>query len=322
MTTLKALFPMLFEQLPVPAAVFRETAEGPSLVTGNRLYRALSPAADPEMIRQVSAERSPLRTGGGLAGWLAVYQPLLAADGLCAVLCCWQEESLTEGIPESYIGLVSHELKAPVTALQAGLQLLQKQAEGPPAALILENCSRQLLRLRSLIDGFLDAGRLGGGPLYLAPSEFSLDDLLEEVLHLHSETLEQHRLRVLARGDARVRADREKIASVIGNLVSNAVKYSPRGSLIELSCFRSGQVVRFSVRDQGIGISPADQARIFDRHYRAAHTGVPGHGLGLYLSAEIIRRHGGALWVNSEPGKGSAFQFCLSAVARQLEYAS
>jgi signal transduction histidine kinase len=101
---------------------------------------------------------------------------------------------------------------------------------------------------------------------------------------------------------------------VVSNLVSNAIKYSPRGKLIGIRCQVSGGMVIVSVKDEGMGIKPQDLGQIFDRYYRVetSHTRhISGFGIGLYLSAEIIKRHDGEIWVESESGKGSKFYFSL-----------
>jgi signal transduction histidine kinase len=111
-----------------------------------------------------------------------------------------------------------------------------------------------------------------------------------------------------------VYADRDKIGQVITNLISNAVKYSPRGKLVEIICKRIGDNVQVSVRDEGMGIRTTDKDRLFDRFYRveSTHTqNISGFGIGLYISAEIIRRHRGQIWVDSEKGVGSTFFFNL-----------
>ncbi|WP_186292795.1 sensor histidine kinase [Mucilaginibacter corticis] len=111
-----------------------------------------------------------------------------------------------------------------------------------------------------------------------------------------------------------IAADRDKISSVISNLVSNAVKYSDKGKTVTVSCSFSPVSVTVSVKDEGMGIAPEDTDKIFDRYYRVKteHTQhIAGFGIGLYLSAQIVQLHGGRIWVESETGKGSTFYFSL-----------
>lgn len=114
---------------------------------------------------------------------------------------------------------------------------------------------------------------------------------------------------------AMVCADRDKIASVISNFISNAVKYSPGEKVIRAGCTVDNGEVTVSVRDEGMGIKQEDLEKIFDRYYRVEsnHTqNIAGFGIGLYLSAEIIQCHGGKVWAESEPGAGSTFYFSLA----------
>ncbi|QEM05046.1 hypothetical protein DIU31_016555 [Mucilaginibacter rubeus] len=111
-----------------------------------------------------------------------------------------------------------------------------------------------------------------------------------------------------------VSADQDKIGSVITNLISNAVKYSPKGKDVEIKCEVVDHWAQVSVKDKGIGLKPADQDKVFDRYYRVESSNtqhISGFGIGLYLSAEIVHRHEGEIWVKSESGHGSTFYFSL-----------
>jgi two-component system, OmpR family, sensor histidine kinase VicK len=113
-----------------------------------------------------------------------------------------------------------------------------------------------------------------------------------------------------------VNADRDKIGHVISNLLSNAVKYSPKKMDIEVQCELIDNLAQVSVKDEGMGIKPHHLEKLFEPYYRVEthHTQhISGFGIGLYISAEIIKRHGGRLWVTSESGKGSTFFFSLPA---------
>jgi signal transduction histidine kinase len=113
--------------------------------------------------------------------------------------------------------------------------------------------------------------------------------------------------------------DPDKVRQVLTNFVDNAVKYSPDGGLVELELSRRDHAVRFSVSDQGLGIAPSDQRRIFDKFYRVDPNltrGVGGTGLGLYISRELMRRMNGTIWVESREGEGSRFSFELPVATR------
>ncbi|RZK33150.1 MAG: ATP-binding protein [Pedobacter sp.] len=136
--------------------------------------------------------------------------------------------------------------------------------------------------------------------------------LLQEIDEEFNVVLNSHHI-ITKTEEIFINADREKIGQVINNFISNAVKYSPIGSTIEISCTISNGAAVVAVRDEGIGIMPDDQHHLFERYYRVMNQPqtVSGFGIGLYLCAEIIKRHHGRIWLESEMGKGSTFYFSL-----------
>ena len=141
-----------------------------------------------------------------------------------------------------------------------------------------------------------------------------MNALLNEVMEEGMLITTSHNVVVLPCPMIFVKADRDKIGQVINNFLSNSLKYSPTGKNIEISCKEVNDNVQVSVTDEGMGIKPQDQKKLFDRYYRIENMetqNISGFGLGLYLSAEIIRRHNGKVWIESEIGKGSTFYFSL-----------
>jgi signal transduction histidine kinase len=178
----------------------------------------------------------------------------------------------------------------------------------------MENASRQVKKMTSMINSFLNISRLESGQLLIEKEPFRLDELLRETLEETKLTVSSHIFSLNECNDITVNADRDKISSVISNLISNAVKYSPRGKLIHIRCQTEGKMVVVSVKDEGIGIKASEIDRVFDRYYRVENRDlrhISGFGIGLYLSAEIIKRHDGKIWAESESGKGSTFYFKL-----------
>jgi two-component system sensor histidine kinase VicK len=142
--------------------------------------------------------------------------------------------------------------------------------------------------------------------------------LLLEVVEESELTMSTHVVHTNTCDSITVYADRDKISSVVSNLLSNAVKYSPKGKNIYVNCELTNNMARVSVRDEGMGIKPEDALKLFERYYRVEASDtqhISGFGIGLYLSAEIIERHDGKIWVESEIGKGSTFYFSLPVVA-------
>ena len=172
----------------------------------------------------------------------------------------------------------------------------------------------QTKRMISLINGFLNVSRLESGKLELKKQAFDLSALVSTEVEEIQLTAANHNFTLIADEAIIVYADKEKIASVITNLLSNAVKYSLKNKNIVVRCISENGHAVLSVQDSGIGIKANDLPRIFDRYYRAEgeHTKhVSGFGVGLYLSAEVIRHHGGEIWVESEPAQGSTFYCSL-----------
>lgn len=216
-----------------------------------------------------------------------------------------------------FIGMVSHELKTPLTSLTAIVQILQgKVSKNEDGFMInaLDKANNQVKKMTVMINSFLNISRLESGKIHLVKQDFNLDELIIEVIAEAELTMPTHLVTLIPSGTITVNADRDKIGSVISNLLSNAVKYSPRGKQIEVQCERIDHHVIVYVKDQGMGIREEDIEKIFERYYRVQSSHreqIAGFGIGLYLSAEIIERHGGRIGVNSEVGKGSSFWFAL-----------
>ena len=171
--------------------------------------------------------------------------------------------------------------------------------------------------MTALINGFLNVSSFEAGKIYLNVEAFMIDDLLEEIVDDVLMTNTNHNIILKPGPSLLIHGDRDKIGQVANNFINNAIKYSPKGTTIALACKSSNDLVEVSIKDEGVGIEPADQVKLFDRFYRvdnALTKTTSGFGLGLYLSAEIIRKHGGEVWVESEPGKGSTFFFNLPVI--------
>ena len=227
------------------------------------------------------------------------------------------EKKLDETRKSDFIGMVSHELKTPLTSLTAITQFVHdklKNNDDKFLANAMGKANQQVKRMTSMINGFLNISRLESGKIYIEKQEFDMESLISDVIDDASLTTDTHVIRFEKCRLAPVNADREKISSVISNFISNAIKYSPKGKHIEVACTtKDGQVI-VSVKDEGMGIKAEDLDKIFDRYYRVESNRmrhISGFGIGLYLSSEIIERHDGKVWVESEPGSGSTFYFSL-----------
>ncbi len=230
------------------------------------------------------------------------------------------EQKQDEIRKNDFIAMVSHELKTPLTSLKGYMQLLtakNRKNEDGFTFQALEKGNAQITKMTNMINGFLNVSQLEAGKIYLNKQVLPLNDLMDEIVEEISITTQNHYIIIRPCPIISVNADQEKIGQVINNFLSNAVKYSPRGKNIELSCKEVNGWVQVSVKDEGIGINAADIDKLFDRFYRVDNPNtqnISGFGIGLYLCSEIIQRHNGKIWVESEPGKGSVFHFSLPMI--------
>lgn len=221
---------------------------------------------------------------------------------------------------EELVGVISHELKTPVAVIQAYLELLQRRAEREERASDLEvlgHVSVQTTRMLAMIEELLDVQRIDAGVLRLETSSFDLADLASRTAAALQLTTGDHRIAVETPASLAITADARRVEEVLTNLLQNAIKYSPAGGTITVRVEQQEADALIEVIDQGIGIAPEEQARIFDRFYRARgagerlHQGHHGLGLGLYIARELVERHGGRIGVRSSPSRGSTFWFTL-----------
>lgn len=216
-----------------------------------------------------------------------------------------------------FIGMVSHELKTPLTSMKGYIQVLLgrlAKLEDDFIMSALEKANAQVTKMTGMINGFLNISRLESGKIHIDRQHFDLALLIKESEDESLATIVSHKVIFEPVKTTFVSADRDKIGQVIHNLISNAVKYSPLGSTIHVVCLTADNAVNISVKDHGMGIKPDDISKIFDRYYRVegGHMySISGFGIGLYLCAEIIHRHQGEIWAESEFGKGSTFSFSL-----------
>jgi signal transduction histidine kinase len=238
-----------------------------------------------------------------------------------------------EYLKDEFIGLAAHELRTPLAALKGYTELLLVQtARGHGPALapwqqeVLEELKEATGRLVSLSENLLDVTRLQAGQLQLQQIPTKLTPLVQRVVSRCQQTTNQHQIEVHTPQAALVaNIDPGRIDQVLSNLIGNAIKYSPQGGLIHVSIEEetTAPMVRLSVQDHGIGIPKQSHARIFGRFIRvenAKDRGISGTGLGLYLCRELVERHGGRIWFESEEGAGSTFFLTLPlVVAPELE---
>jgi signal transduction histidine kinase len=228
---------------------------------------------------------------------------------------------VADDVKTDLIATVSHELKTPLTSIQLAIYLLLDEKVGaltPKQTGLLIAARNNSDRLFEMIEELLDLARFEGGAALIDKKPVSSQQLIEGVAEREKELVTSRGLELKVEADPnlpRVDVSRPRINQVFENFISNAVKYSPSGSVITLKAKREdAKHIRFAVKDEGTGIPKELCRRIFDKFFRASESGDEGAGLGLSIAREIVLAHGGNIGVESEKGKGSEFFFTLPAV--------
>ncbi len=225
-----------------------------------------------------------------------------------------------ERLKDDFLGMTSHELKTPVTVIKAYAQLLEDffRSKGDNEA--ADRCSKmhiQVNKLTGLIEDLLDVTKIQSGKMNFNNTYFDFNELVKEVLEQLSSIAPNHRIEVHFHKTKKVFADRKRLRQVVTNFITNAIKYSPHADKIILKTKAAKADITLSVRDFGMGISKDNQENVFEKFYRVTgnqKNTFPGLGLGLYISAEIIKCMGGKIWVESKEGQGSIFYFAIPTV--------
>ncbi len=221
-------------------------------------------------------------------------------------------------LKDEFLSIASHELRTPVTSIKGYTQLaktLIHENDLRTSEEYLDIALDQIDRMSRLILELLDVSRIETGRLEIRREPIDWSAFVHDVVHHHHTTVSDRRLGLnVPVNGKRVAGDRDRLEQVLGNLLENAVKYSPDGSEIVVSVDDRGDQLVTSVRDRGIGIPGDELAQVFERFHRGrqvSSTNYGGLGLGLYISKQIIERHGGSIWVESAEGVGTTFYFSL-----------
>jgi PAS domain S-box-containing protein len=276
-----------------------ERAFGPRLVSiprgGDEVWLSLSEAV----------MRDPL---GAVAGRIFAFRDISA-------------DRMVEEVKSDFVAAVSHELRTPLTSIYGFAETLLRQD-----VLFGEEERRTFLgyiaseseRLTGIVDQLLNVAQLDAGDLQVEPERIDVGSVVSEVVEgVEEAAINGHRFEVdLPDEPLAAEADRDKVRQVFSILVENALKYSPQGGTVTVGARRKDDTVEVRVVDEGIGIPPTEQQRIFRKFYRAESTtrdGAAGTGLGLFIAKELVTAMGGRIWVDSAEGEGSSFAFELPA---------
>jgi Bacteriophytochrome (light-regulated signal transduction histidine kinase) len=215
---------------------------------------------------------------------------------------------------EQLLAMVSHDLRDPLQSLKLNVSLLRTLTQEAEATLVLTSMERALERMNRLIGDLLAISKLESGTARLDVADYQTADLVRDVHQLLLPIAQDKGVRLEVEFDeSSVRCDRDRILQVLSNLVSNAVKFTPQGGLVQMCAEATARERRFVVKDSGPGIPSENLAFVFDRFWQARQSQRLGTGLGLTIAKGIVEAHGGRIWAESQVGHGSTFIFVLPA---------
>jgi signal transduction histidine kinase/FixJ family two-component response regulator len=277
----------------------------------------------------------PLEAGGAVVGrlalgWADAERPTHPGDlALAAEVAhraalavenarLFREARAATEARERILAVVAHDLRSPLCAIRFDAEMLLERlrARGETEARMAARIDQAAVRMDGLIEDLLDVARMDGGVLALNPAPVDVDALLADAADMLRPLAAAHELGFewLAAGDAPLlRADGARLVQVVSNLVGNAVKFTPAGGTVTLACRAADGGVRVSVADTGPGIPPEQVPHVFGAFWQARNADRRGLGLGLVIARGIVEAHGGRIWVESEPGRGTTFVFTLPA---------
>lgn len=297
--------------------------KSPSRLQDLTLEQAVSQGWPRREGQSLYIEGDLLRRNGSTVSVGITYAPLTTRNGhllniigIVRDITHFQEANQ---LKDTFISVVSHELKTPVAIIKGYAETMSRpEAWGQPemmrelSSAIIEEADR----LARLVDDLLDVSQLqASGLSFRQVEDVALSDIARQVVERYQPQASEHTLRLdFPPNFPTIEGDPQRLEQVIDNLVSNAIKYSPRGGEIIIQGEASLAEVKISVSDEGVGIPLEEQERIFEHFYRVEGPetrAVSGAGLGLYLTRAIVRAHGGRCWVRSTPGQGATFHVAL-----------
>ncbi len=221
---------------------------------------------------------------------------------------------------DEFISIASHELKTPLTSVKGYVQLLERSIDKGDVDTVkkhLQKAQTQLDKLNNLIADLLDISKIESGKLKFNKQNFHMGDLLKNIVEVMAQSFPEYKITINGMTEQVIFGDEMRIEQVIINFLTNAIKYSPGTDEVQINVKLNGDQMYLGVRDYGIGIAPEQQQNLFEKFYRVEETALhfQGLGIGLYISSEIIRRHGGTVGVESTLGAGSEFFFEIPLIA-------
>lgn len=257
----------------------------------------------------------------GASHYLFSVTPIRGKDrGLTGIVLSLRDVTRlreVERLKSEFVMAASHELRTPLTSIAMSVGLLREHAAGSLSELdtaLLQAAEEEVDRMKALVDDLLDLSRIEAGRIDLEFESIPVQELCRHVESVFRAQVQEKGATLtldLPAEPLRIRADSTKITWVLTNLISNGLRYVAKGGHIAIAAHRVGDAVHVSVRDDGPGIPTEYQSRIFQKFVQVKGRETGGSGLGLAICKEIVRAHGGTIWVESSAGCGSTFTFTV-----------
>ncbi|RZK15482.1 MAG: hybrid sensor histidine kinase/response regulator [Pedobacter sp.] len=224
---------------------------------------------------------------------------------------------------DEFISIASHELKTPLTSVKGYIQLLQRSLNKDNKEMAqnhLEKASIQLEKLNELIVDLLDISKIESGKMKFNMQSFCADNMVNNAIEMLQQSNPDFKITKRGTTNENVFGDEMRLEQVVINFITNAIKYAPGTNQVNVTINIKDGKLYLAVKDFGIGISAEQQDKIFDKFYRVEENShrFNGLGIGLYICAEIIKRHGGTIGVNSVPDEGSEFYFVIPITEEEI----
>ncbi|HSW97886.1 MAG TPA: MASE1 domain-containing protein [Candidatus Saccharimonadales bacterium] len=248
--------------------------------------------------------------------YLQIFMIITSVTSMILAVVVAERRRLEER-KDDFISMASHELRNPVTSIKLYSQIVKtklNEKKVTAANNYMKKLDDQLYKITALVMDLLDISRMQSGKIQIEKKLFDINKLIAEAVDSLQRTTKKHKILVKGKIRKEIFGDRERIYQVLVNLINNAIKYSPEGGKIIIHCKNIPDYIQISVEDSGIGIDKNHLQRIFEKLYRVPNNqmnGVPGLGIGLYVSSEIITMHNGKIWADNKRKKGSIFHFIL-----------
>ena len=291
---------------PLDEGIFKQlTSNGNSQSSQNHFDIVLSNSIDGEMSKTYNAVTNPISDKEG------------STIGRVTIMFDVTREREVDRLKTEFLSTAAHELRTPLSSIQGFSELLMinHSLSEDQKKDLFKIINTESLNLSNIVDDLLDVSRIESGASFSLNKDFyDAKNLVNSIINFFSKQTELHSFVLFApNDDFKIFIDKEKMEQALKNLYSNAIKYSPKGGKIETTIQVLENEVKFSIKDQGIGMSPVQVQKVFNKFYRAntGNSEIGGAGLGMTIVKFIIEKHKGRIWLESEPERGTTVNFTI-----------